>query len=293
MSLDAALARITRHVPRFRGWHRLLEPLRRHYVRVYEGREDRWTEIADFEGDLRMRVDRAAYMGSLIYWRGIHAYAEAGVIRRFLPEDGVFVDVGANQGELTLVAARRARRGRVVAFEPVPQWHERLAANVALNRFAHVTLVRAGVSDHEGEAAMFTSHDTAPQASFNEGLSSFQRSGTRDVPVGTFPLVTLDAWVERARLTRQDLLKVDVEGSERAVLEGARATLERFRPMLLLELNEETFGAAGYTGETLAGWLRELGYLLSLVDPFARVRALEGRPLDPHGTLFARHASSR
>jgi len=292
LSLDAALARITRHVPRFRGWHRLLEPLRRHYVRVYEGREDRWAEIADFEGDLRMRVDRAAYMGSLIYWRGIHAYAEAGVIRRFLPADGVFVDVGANQGELTLVAARRARHGRVISFEPVPQWHERLAANVALNRFAHVTLVRAGVSDREGEADMFTSLDKAAQASLNEGLSSFQRSGTRDVPVGRFPLVTLDAWAAREGLSRLDLLKVDVEGSERAVLEGARATLERFRPMLLLELNEETFGAAGYTGDTLAGWLRGLGYTLFLVDPFARIRLLQDQPLDPHGTLFARHASS-
>jgi FkbM family methyltransferase len=284
LSLDSTLARITRRVPRFRGWHRLLEPLRRHYVRVYEGRDDRWAEIADFEGDLRMRVDRAAYMGSLIYWRGIHAYAEAGVIRRFLPADGVFVDVGANQGELTLVAARRARQGRVISFEPVPLWHERLAANVALNR--------AGVSDHEGEADMFTSLDTSAQASLNEGLSSFQRSGSRDVPVGSFPLVTLDAWVVREGLSRLDLLKVDVEGSERAVLEGGRATLERFRPMLLLELNEETFGAAGYTGDTLAVWLRGLGYVLFLVDPFARIRSLEGRPLDPHGTLFARHATS-
>jgi FkbM family methyltransferase len=292
VSLDATLARFTRRVPRFRGWHRLLEPLRRHYVRVYEGRADRWTEIADFEGDLRMRVDRAAYMGSLIYWRGIHAYAEAGVIRRFLPEDGVFVDVGANQGELTLVAARRARRGRVISFEPVPQWHERLAANVALNRFANVTLVRAGVSDHEGEAEMFTSHDTSAQASFNEGLSSFQRSGYRDVPVGSFPLVTLDAWAAREGLSRLDLLKVDVEGSERAVLEGAAATLEKFRPMVLLELNEETFGAAGYTGGALAGWLQARGYALFLVDPFARIHRLLHRPLDAHGTLFARHASS-
>jgi FkbM family methyltransferase len=291
VSLDAALSRFTRHVPRFRGWHRLLEPLRRHYVRVYEGRDDRWTEIADFEGDLRMRLDRSAYMGSVIYWRGIHAYAEAGIIRRFLPEDGVFVDVGANQGELTLVAARRARRGRVVSFEPVPQWHDRLAENVALNRFANVTLVRAGVSDHEGTAEMFTSHDTKAQASFNEGLSSFQRSGYRDTSVGTFPLVTLDAWASRETLARLDLLKIDTEGSERAVLEGASATLERFHPMLLLELNQETFGAAGYTGETLAGWLRERGYALFLVDPFARVRPLEGRPLDPHGTLFARHVS--
>ena len=72
--------------------------------------------------------------------------------------------------------------------------------------------------------------------------------------------------MERERLARLDLLKVDVEGSERAVLEGARATLERFRPMLLLELNEETFGAAGYTGETLAGWLRERGYSVSQVE---------------------------
>lgn len=286
MSLDAALSRWTRRVPRFRGWHRLLEPVRRHHVRLYEGREDRWTVIDDFEGDLRMAVDRAAYMGSLIYWRGIHAFAEAAMVRQHLPEDGVFVDVGANQGELTLVAARRARRGRVIAFEPVPRWYERLAANVALNAFPHVTLVRMGVSDHAGEAAMYASDGAAAHASFNEGLSSFERRTPDDRLVGTFPVTTLDAWAEGEGLTRLDLVKVDVEGAERAVLEGARALIERFRPTIVMEVNDETFAPGGP-----AAMLRAAGYALYEVDPFARVRALGDSDLARHDTLLARHAT--
>lgn len=290
MSLDTVLARFTRRVPRFRGWHRLLEPLRRHYVRRYEGREDRWVEITDFQGDLRMRVDRAAYMGSLIYWRGLHAWSEAAILRRFLPRDGVFLDVGANQGELTLVAARLAPRGRVLAFEPVPEWHARLAENVRLNAFAHVTLVPAALSDHDGELEMFTSDDTRANASFNEGLSSLQRSEFRHVPLGRVSVRRLDDVVRREGLTRVDLVKIDTEGSERQVLAGASETLARFHPMLLVELNDEAFGSAGYSGEDLAHTLRALGYELFELDPFARLTPETVRPLPATGTLFARHA---
>jgi FkbM family methyltransferase len=294
VSLDIALSRFTRHVPRFRGWHRLLEPVRRHYVRRYAGRPERWAEIADFEGDLKMRVDRAAYMGSLIYWRGIHSYAEAGVVRRFLPADGVFVDVGANQGELTLVAARRTRpstdgapSGRVLAFEPVREWFAHLEENVRLNGFRHVTLVLAALADREGEREMFTAGEGAGGEAFNEGLSSFECSSARHVPVGRVRTLRLDDVVREELLERVDLVKLDVEGAERLVLDGATETLARFHPMLLLEVNATTFAGP----EPLAGWLRERGYSLFAVDPFARITPLADGARARHDTLFARHAS--
>ena len=289
MGIDVPLARFTRRIPRFRGWHRLLEPLRRHFVKVYQGRPDRWIVIEDFEGDLRFRVDRAAYMSSVIYWRGIHSYGEASLIRRFLPSDGVFLDVGANQGELTLVAARRAPHGRVIAFEPIPQWFALLSENVRLNGLEHVTLVPVALSSREDTLEMFTSDDVCLHASFHEGLSTFHRTTYRDVPVGRFPTVPLDLYSQREGLTRVDMIKIDVEGAERAVLEGARATLDRLRPTLILELNEETFGSAGYSSEAIAQPLRSMGYTLFHVDPFARITPVADRPLASFGTLLARH----
>jgi hypothetical protein len=179
MSLDPALARFTRRVPRFRGWHRLLEPLRLHYVRKYAGRADRWIVIDDFEGDLRMKLDRSALMASVIYWRGIHSYSEATLVRRLLPEDGVFLDIGANQGELTLIAARKAPRGRVYAFEPVPIWFELLSENVRLNSFTNVELVNLALSDREGEQVMYSASGAPGDEGFHEGLSTFRQAEAR------------------------------------------------------------------------------------------------------------------
>lgn len=291
---DVGLARWTRHWPRFRGSHRMIEPLRLWCARLYQARPDRWIVIDDFEGALRMKLDRAAYMSSITYWRGIHSYSEAAIIRRFLPEDGVFVDVGANQGELTLVAAHRARRGHVHAFEPVPQWHALLAENVALNAFPHVTLVQAALAEAEGEFEMFTTA-AGGTGDFNEGLSSFHRSDIRTESVGRFPTLTLDGYAARAGFTRLDLLKIDVEGAEQAVLRGASQVLARFKPMLILELNEETFTSAGFSGASLAAHLRGLGYQLSLVDPFGRITPLapDANRVTAFGTLFARHENHR
>lgn len=288
MSLDQALARFTRHVPRFRGWHRLLEPLRRHYVRRYQGRPDRWVEIDDFEGDLRMRLDRAALMSSIIYWRGIHSFSEAALIRRHLPPDGVFLDVGANQGELTLVAARHAPRGRVYAFEPVPEWFQLLCENVRLNGLVNVTPVNVALSEAEGVREMFTSDDVETYTALHEGLSSFVRTDTRPVPLGSFPTVPLDTFARREGLERVDLVKIDVEGAEASVLAGGREVIARHRPMIILEWNPELQERGG---GGLIGTLREFGYRLFDVDPFARMRTVPEGRLPDHDTLFARHAS--
>ncbi|MBI5169456.1 MAG: FkbM family methyltransferase [Candidatus Eisenbacteria bacterium] len=293
MRLDPALARFTRRVPRFRGWHRLLEPLRLHDVRAWTGRADRWIVIDDFEGALRMKLDRAAYMGSLIYWRGIHSFAEAAMVRRFLPGDGVFLDVGANQGELTLVAAHRAPRGRVYAFEPVPEWFARLEENVALNAFTHVRAFRLALSDTEGEVEMFASAAGHGDADYNEGLSSLHRSETRSVSVGSFPTLPLDAFAAREGLDRIDLIKIDVEGAEERVLAGGRETLARLRPVLVLEWKPDALADAGTSGDGLLATLRALGYACFEVDPFARVREVPAGQRPRHDTLLARHASGR
>jgi FkbM family methyltransferase len=284
VTLDVPLARFTRHVPRFRGWHRMLEPLRRHYARVYRGRPDRWVVIDDFEGDLRLRLDRSAHIGSAIYWRGIHSFAEASILRGIVRPDDVVLDVGANQGELTLIAARQARSGRVFAFEPVPEWLALLTENVRMNRLDHVTPVGVALSDRESEVEMFTADDAG---SLNEGLSSLRESAQRSRSAGRVRTLPLDVFVQREGLSRVDLVKIDVEGGEAAVIEGGRATLERFHPSLILEWNEPASAEAN----GLASWLRARGYALFVVDPFGRRTPLAENAPVRWPTVFARHAS--
>ena len=140
-----------------------------------------------------------------------------------LPPDGIMVDAGAHVGLVAVPAAALVPGGRVHALEPVPATADLLAVNAAGH--PAVTVHRIALSDHEGEAAMDA------DAAFSAG-SSIAAAGALRVPVRT-----LDAWAEDVGLGRLDVLKLDVEGAEVAALRGARRTLARLRPALIVECN--------------------------------------------------------
>jgi FkbM family methyltransferase len=144
----------------------------------------------------------------------------------------VVLDIGANIGVYALKAgALVGEAGKVVALEPGEVAFGRLSANIALNRYGWVRPVRAAVSDFDGEIRLHhvqVGHD--PQA-FTTAHSA-NADGFELVPA-----VTIDTLVQQQRLERVDLIKIDVEGAEPAVLRGAKAALARFRPKILCELN--------------------------------------------------------
>ena len=127
---------------------------------------------------------------------------ELDFLRANTPVGGVFVDVGANAGTFSVVMALHVgRNGRVLAIEPYPSAHERLAFNTGQLAFQNVTLVRSAVGETEGELTMSTSAD-------NLGASRVSDHGI------TVPVKTLRAVLNEAGITRIDALKIDIEGYE-------------------------------------------------------------------------------
>jgi FkbM family methyltransferase len=141
----------------------------------------------------------------------------------------VFVDIGANHGYFTLIAASQVGpSGRVYAFEPNPPVFAQLAAHVRLNGFDdRVRMSDAAQSDSDGEAIFFVS-----QCRTNSGLSSLAPAAERleggllssdhTVRVRT---ETFDGWYARTSPGRIAVVKIDVEGAEDRVLNGMAATL--------------------------------------------------------------------
>ena len=166
----------------------------------------------------------------------IHAVAAA-----ILPGDGagIALDIGANIGMSALVLAALAPGGRVVAAEPSPGTAARLRETLALNRVdALVAVEQCAVSATPGEAAFhFESGHSAGSKLVNEG--TMDRATLSAAPV-TVPVTTVDALVTAHALPRVDLVKVDVEGFEGDVLDGATATIARHRPAFILEFNAWT-----------------------------------------------------
>jgi hypothetical protein len=103
----------------------------------------------------------------------------------------------------------------------------------------------------------------------------------------------LDSVVRDEPLTRLDLLKIDVEGGEMAVLRGAEESLARFRPTVMVELSEENCRAAGITARALVEFLVEKGYRLEAVRPDGTVSPLAQSQLPPFANLLCRPMPGR
>ena len=186
--------------------------------------------IARFPGGFRLRLDlRESLQRDFLF--GLYDRRELDLVGEHLG-DGDFVDVGAHVGLYTVAAASR-RNGRVLALEPNPSARAQLAVNVALNACTNVLVVPKAVGDAPGSALLHVPR--TPDPSFSSlAAGRFAEGDPIDVEV-----TTVDAEVEAAGL-RPSVVKIDVEGGELAVVGGMQRTLELHRPVLLVEVSEQS-----------------------------------------------------
>jgi FkbM family methyltransferase len=143
----------------------------------------------------------------------------------------VVVDVGANVGLFSCLAAARVREGgRVVAFEPIPANLRYLRRNIEQNGYSERVVIEAtAVGEDVGSVDVFMVRGSIGTHSISAKNAA---NSTESVSV---PMTTLDTYAEEHGLGRIDALKVDVEGYEGHVLRGATAVLKQHRPSLFVE----------------------------------------------------------
>jgi FkbM family methyltransferase len=173
-----------------------------------------------------------------------------------LAQGRVVYDVGANYGVHTLEAAAVA--DAVYAFEPVSDTRTVLERNVRRNDLAHVRILGCALSDAAGLQEMKLYNSSGNNSLWNRDLPPDHP--LRQLGTETVELATLDGVAGESGLRPPGLLKIDVEGAELAVLRGARRTLARFLPFIVMEYSETTSRDAGYRREDLVDELRGLGY---------------------------------
>ena len=147
----------------------------------------------------------------------------------------VIVDAGASVGLFTSRMARLVGPGgRVHAFEPNPQRHERLLALAGPRR--PIVLHPVGLSDAAGMGQLWIPHIEGRAFAERAFIDEGGREGASAMPIAV-PLATLDEELGEDG-QRVAFIKCDVEGHEAAVLAGAAGTLERARPAVLVEVEE-------------------------------------------------------
>jgi FkbM family methyltransferase len=168
--------------------------------------------------------------GRALYWHGIAA-CEPETITVFLDQvrrARLFLDIGSHTGIYTLLACARNPHLRVFAFEPVPEVQTALIRNLEINGFTVRCSVRPeALSDHCGTAQF--------HVPVSRDMASLDPRGFLGLPgrLIEVDVCTVDSLIERGTVV--DLIKIDVEGFEDAVLRGMNRVLEESRPRIIFE----------------------------------------------------------
>lgn len=221
-------------------------------------------KIIDTPCHFKIKVDVSKYLGYSIFWRGAHDWSTIFVLKNFVKKDDVIFDIGANIGEYTLYAASFINsNGKVYSFEPVQSVFNILKQNVDLNSHLRnkIICVNKGLGNKK---AILPIYDE--QNNINEGLFSIhQKNFIQSKKIQDIEIDTLDNFVNENYIDRIDFIKIDVEGNELYVLQGAESCLKKLQPKLLIEMSEKNFNAAGYTKQDIFNFLESLGYLIHLI----------------------------
>lgn len=207
-------------------------------------------------GGLLWRLDLSDNLQRRLYLIGSYESLTLRAVLGRLRADDVVLDVGANIGALALPLAKRLQGGLVFAVEPAADTAERLRQHVAVNRLDHrVRVVDAALSNREGQAVLRVSE----MGGGDVGTRTLE--GTTP-PVGApVRLTTGDALRRDLRLTSFDVVKIDVEGHEMAVLDGLAGTLAQAPPrMIVLEVVPGNQHRAGASSQALLDRMTALGY---------------------------------
>jgi FkbM family methyltransferase len=200
---------------------------------------------------------------------GLFEPAESRLLASLLSPGDVFVDVGAHIGWFsTIAAALVGRSGRVVACEPYPVTARRLRDNISRNGYENVNVVETAIGSHTGRLSLATGNGDSGGVT----ALDWARDGRVEVPVALLDEVT-------AELESLALLKVDVEGWEAHVLQGASKTLSRTEHVLI-EINPPGLKKAGSSAEDLYDMLRSAGFVTFVPVVEAGLRRLHRNPVN-------------
>jgi FkbM family methyltransferase len=203
--------------------------------------------------------------------------------RKFLTPGGTAIDVGANIGSIALFLAAELPGGHVYAFEPSDPAFARLTRNIGLNqRLApRITAIQSFVADSSRAQSDLVAYSSWPLSGaagvddhpVHKGRPTATRGGQ----------VTLDEFVRSRGLASLDLIKIDTDGHEFAVLNGAHDVLTRQRPAVIFEACEYLMQPPHHTFEDFAALFARHAYCICSANELKPVTAQTFRQSCPKG----------
>lgn len=168
------------------------------------------------------------FIDEYIFLRGAYEPHILDLIQKHLPSNGIFFDVGANIGQHSLFAAACLREtGKVYAFEPLQSFYKQFQRSISLNGFNNIQVFNFACGNSTEQKQIYTKYD-------NAGGSSTVKLWEPDA-TNTIDIKKIDDMF--GDIQKIDLMKIDVEGMEYAVLQGATNVITQLKPKLIIEFS--------------------------------------------------------
>lgn len=245
------LSDLYRRLPHFKGKFRLGKVLFRHSISIQQH-----TPIRGKRGIQYYILNTHDSIGRDLFFDGEYEPQTIEIIERLMPTGGVMIDAGANIGAISLPVAQKSNT-TIWALEPGKRIFEALQKNIALNKTGNVHAVNAALSFENGEAPFYESDRV-------HGWSGLVKIGSFEVQ--QTQTVRLDDFCHRQQIAQINVLKLDVQGWEYFVLQGAGDLLDGRIKNIIFEFEWWAEENAGLTPGAAQEFLLEKGYRLQLLN---------------------------
>jgi FkbM family methyltransferase len=196
-----------------------------------------------------------------LYVNGIYDPNYVVVVNKFLSEGGTFIDVGANIGYYSLLASKVVgNSGHIIAIEPSSRDYNRLLGNVKNNNLEKLISTHNLAITDEISGYAKLSIACEERSAINTIGTEFSFKSVDKICTETVKVISIDELLRKYNLSRVDVLKLDIEGSELKALLGARGTIEKFHPAIMLGVNVNSLKACDTNCEEIQKILTDLGY---------------------------------
>jgi len=228
-------------------YEKLPTRIKRQLNKLYTYFPDR-TIITDIDG-ITYKLDLSKLVHSQMYFYGYWEKYTTKLFDKYIIPGMTVMDIGASTGVHTLRMAKLVGiTGLVYAFEPSNWMYERLCENISLNNFHNIVVEKFALSEVDAKAIFLSEqHDRVDK-----------KQNSREYIKMDY--VKLDTYVKRMTINKIDFIKIDVDGYETRVLEGAKQTIKKNLPIMVIEMGRGLQEAYERSLEELITLLESFGY---------------------------------
>jgi len=187
---------------------------------------------------------------------------ETELVKGIITEGMTVVDIGANIGYYTLIAAKLVgNSGKVYAFEPEPDNYKLLCKNIEINGYTNIIPVNKAVSNKCGITKLFLDQVNSGNPSFSQD-NVFEKAGSVEVET-----VTMSEFFQHQKI---DFIKMDVQGAEGLIVDGAGEILKQDELKIMMEFWPAGLNNLGTEPLELVYKLRGFGFKIKVIDKATR-----------------------